>query len=131
MRRVIAVDFDGTLCSQKWPKIGEPNTELIEQLKEEQERGTALILFTCRSGRMLREAVKWSKDQGLKFDQVNRNLPERIKAYRGDTRKISADLYIDDRNVAFKFGSKLSLTEKSEPDAESKTNGGNDNADEN
>lgn len=127
MRRAIAVDFDGTLCSQNWPKIGEPNTELIEQLKEEQERGTALILYTCRSGRLLRDAVKWSKEQGLKFDSVNRNLPDRIKAYRGDTRKISADLYIDDRNVAFSFGKKLLLGQ----DAEKTTDGGNDNADEN
>lgn len=127
MRKAIAVDFDGTLCSQNWPKIGEPNTELIEQLKEEQERGTALILYTCRSGRLLRDAVKWSKEQGLKFDSVNRNLPDRIKAYRGDTRKISADLYIDDRNVAFSFGKKLPLGQ----DAEKTTDGGNDYADEN
>lgn len=109
MKRVIAVDFDGTLCISNWPKIGTPNTELIEQLKEERKNGAAVILFTCREGRLLKDAVKWCGDQGLAFDAVNRNLKERIRAYKMDPRKISADVYIDDRSAAFSFGSRLDL----------------------
>ena len=109
MRKVIAVDFDGTLCTRKWPKIGEPNTELIRQLAEEQENGAAVILFTCREGKLLKEAVKWCREQGLVFDEVNRNLKERIRAYKGDSRKISADVYVDDRAATFSFGEKLRL----------------------
>lgn len=109
MRKVIAVDFDGTLCTRNWPKIGEPNTELIRQLAEEQKSGAAVILFTCREGKLLKEAVKWCREQGLIFDEVNRNLKERIRAYRGDSRKISADVYVDDRAAAFSFGEKLRL----------------------
>ena len=109
MKRVIAVDFDGTLCTKNWPKIGEPNTELIGQLIEEQENGAAVILFTCREGKLLKNAVKWCKEQGLTFDEVNRNIKERIRAYKGDSRKISADVYIDDRAAAFSFGQKLKL----------------------
>ena len=106
---IIAVDFDGTLCVNKYPKIGEPNKELIKQLAEERKKGTAVILFTCRDGQRLKEAVKWCSGQGLKFDRVNDNLPERIRAYKGNTRKISADVYVDDRNAAFIFGQKLKL----------------------
>lgn len=109
MKRVIAVDFDGTLCVNKYPKIGEPNKELIKQLAEERKKGTAVILFTCRDGQRLKEAVKWCSGQRLKFDRVNDNLPERIRAYKGNTRKISADVYVDDRNAAFIFGQKLKL----------------------
>lgn len=109
MRKVIAVDFDGTLCENKYPKIGEPNRELIKQLAEERKKGTAVILFTCRDGQKLKDAVKWCGQQGLKFDRVNDNLPERIRAYRGNTRKISADVYIDDRSAVFTFGLKLNL----------------------
>lgn len=109
MKKVIAVDFDGTLCENKYPKIGKPNKELITQLAEERKKGTAVILFTCRDGQRLKEAVKWCSGQGLKFDRVNDNLPERIRAYKGNTRKISADVYVDDRNVAFIFGQKLKL----------------------
>ena len=103
------MDFDGTLCTNAWPKIGEPNTALIEQLIEEQRNGAAVILYTCRDKRLLREAVKWSKQQGLTFDAVNDNLKERIRAYRGNTRKISADVYIDDRAAAFTFGERLKM----------------------
>jgi hypothetical protein len=59
--------------------------------------------------------VKWCKGQGLVFDEVNRNLRERIRTYKRDSRKISADIYIDDRAAAFEFGKELRL-------------GGNDNA---
>lgn len=109
MKRVIAVDFDGTLCENKYPKIGKPNTELIKQLAEEKKKGKAVILFTCRDGQRLKEAVKWCSKQGLQFDRVNDNLPERIRAYKGNTRKISADVYVDDRNAAFIFGQVLDL----------------------
>ena len=109
MKRVIAVDFDGTLCTRNWPNIGEPNTELIAQLIEEQENGAAVILFTCREKQLLKDAVKWCKQQGLVFDEVNRNLKERVRAYKADPRKISADVYIDDRAAAFSFGERLSI----------------------
>lgn len=109
MKKVIAVDFDGTLCRSKWPKIGEPNTELITQLVEEQKKGAAIILYTCRERKLLKDAVEWCKKQGIKFDEVNRNIRERIKMYKGDSRKISADIYIDDRSAMFFFGEKLKL----------------------
>lgn len=109
MKRVIAVDFDGTLCENRWPEIGKPNSALISQLINERERGSKIILYTCRQYKMLRNAVRWCKEQGLEFDAVNRNIPERIKAYRGDTRKISADVYIDDRAARFTFGETLNI----------------------
>lgn len=109
MRRVIAVDFDGTLCENRFPEIGEPNTELISQLIEAQEAGAAVILWSCRSGKRLKEAIKWAKGQGLRFDYVNRNTPERIRAFKSDCRKVSADVYIDDRAALFKYGERLEV----------------------
>lgn len=97
--KIIAVDFDGTLCENKWPEIGEPNKELIAYLKEQKEAGVKLILWTCRVGKILENAVKWSAEQGLIFDAVNENLPEVIAFMGGDTRKIFANEYIDDRNT--------------------------------
>ena len=109
MRKAIAVDFDGTLCSNKWPDIGEANTVLIDQLIEARKNGAALILWTCREKDQLDKAVKWCKQQGLIFDQVNRNLKERIRAYHSDCRKISADIYIDDKAIGFTFGEPVKL----------------------
>lgn len=59
--QVIAVDFDGTLCKQAWPEIGEENEILIEHLKEQQAAGARLILWTNREGDLLEEAVEWCK----------------------------------------------------------------------
>lgn len=98
MSKIIAVDFDGTLCENKWPEIGEPNEELIEYLKDRQKVGDKLILWTCRAEELLKEAVYWCLDKELVFDAVNENLPETIKWMGGDTRKIFADEYIDDRS---------------------------------
>ena len=97
--QVIAVDFDGTLCKQAWPEIGEENKILIEHLKEQQAAGARLILWTNREGDLLEEAVEWCKARGLTFDTVNANLPELIDLYKNDCRKINADIYIDDKAV--------------------------------
>lgn len=95
--KVIATDFDGTLCENKWPDIGEPNEEIIWYLREQQAAGVKIILWTCRVGERLEEAVRWCYDQGLIFDAVNENIPEAIDLFGSDTRKIFANEYIDDR----------------------------------
>lgn len=96
--KIIAVDFDGTLCENKWPEIGAANEELIEYLRDRQKNGDKLILWTCRVEDMLRKAVEWCKEKELVFDAVNENLPEIIENFGSDTRKIFANEYIDDRN---------------------------------
>ena len=95
---IIAVDFDGTLCENKWPDIGAPNTALISGLIDCQAIGCKIILWTCRHHGTLKNAVKWCKEQGLIFDAVNKNLPEVIEYFGSDTRKIFAHRYIDDKN---------------------------------
>lgn len=100
MGKIIAVDFDGTLCSFNYPNIGKPNRRLINKLKKLKPLGNTLILWTCRTGRELREAVAWCKEQGLHFDYVNRNSDQILKLYNNrDSRKITADIYIDDKAV--------------------------------
>ena len=99
MRKTIAIDFDGCLCENRWPEIGAPNMDVISAAITERENGTALILWTCRVGERLGEAVAWCAHFGLEFDAVNANLPERIAAYQNDCRKVCADEYWDDQAV--------------------------------
>lgn len=96
-KKIIAVDFDGTLCENKYPEIGAPILSTIEQLKDAQREGAALILWTCRCGKELTAAVAWCMAQGLTFDAVNANLAEHIEQFGGDTRKVFATEYWDDR----------------------------------
>lgn len=96
---IIAVDFDGCLCENKFPRIGAANTAAIAKLRQRRREGAKLILWTCRTGTQLREALDFCELYGLRFDAVNDNLPEIIEKFGGDTRKIYADEYWDDRAV--------------------------------
>lgn len=93
----IAVDFDGTLCFSSWPELGAPNKALIAYLQEWRKNGNKLILWTCRAGAALSNAVEWCHNHGLEFDAVNDNLPEVVEYYGTNSRKITCDYYIDDR----------------------------------
>ena len=95
--QIIAVDFDGTLCYSNWPELGEPNMPLIEYLKSWQKQGNKLILWTCRAGDALDNAVSWCNEHELTFDAINDNLPEIVELYGNNSRKITCDYYIDDR----------------------------------
>ena len=97
---ILAIDFDGTLCTNMFPKIGNPVKPVIAWCKERKQAGDKLILWTCRTNQRLSEAVEWCKKNGLEFDSVNENLEEIIQLYGGDTRKIQADHYLDDKNLS-------------------------------
>ncbi len=97
---IYAVDFDGTLCENEWPRIGSPNMPLIMFLKKEQRNGAKIILWTMREGTLLDDAEKWLLD---KFDfipdAVNDNLQCMKDTYGNNPRKVFANVYIDDHNA--------------------------------
>lgn len=101
--KIIAVDFDGTLCVNKWPEIGKPNMDLINYLKDRRADGNRVILWTCRVGSKLMEAIYFCASHGLYFDAVNENLPEVIKEFSIESRKIFAHEYIDDRAASVEY----------------------------
>ena len=96
---IYAVDFDGTLCESAYPGIGAPNMFLIEHLKKRRSQGNKIILWTCRCGEHLKAAVDWCRDLGLEFDAVNENIPEHLQMYDSESRKVFADVYIDDKAI--------------------------------
>ena len=97
--KIIAVDFDGTLATNKFPGIGFPINETIEKLKIEQLSGSKVILWTCRVDQQLSDALEWCHVKGINFDAVNENLPAVIEEFGTDTRKIFANEYWDDLAV--------------------------------
>lgn len=99
MRKVIAIDFDGCLCSNAYPRIGKPNWRVISEALIAQKSGAALILWTCREGDELREAVDACCRWGLRFDAVNESLPEWAAAFGTAPRKVGASEYWDDKAV--------------------------------
>ncbi|SRR6056297_2916519 len=98
MSEIIAVDFDGTIVEHAYPEIGKPKLFAFETLKELQKQGYRLILWTYRAGKELDEAVEFCRNNGIEFYAVNKNYPEE-EFDSGISRKINADIYIDDRNL--------------------------------
>jgi hydroxymethylpyrimidine pyrophosphatase-like HAD family hydrolase len=95
---IIAIDFDGTIVEDAYPAIGKPMIFALDTIKRLQNDGHRLILWTYRNGKKLQEAVDFCTQQGIEFYAVNKNYPE--EEFDGKiSRKIHADLFIDDRNV--------------------------------
>jgi len=95
----IAVDFDGTIVEHAYPSIGKERLFAFKTLKELQKNGALLILWTFRSGQELEEAVTFCEKNGLEFYAVNSSYPEEVFDGTQVSRKIDADVYIDDKNV--------------------------------
>lgn len=96
--KVIAVDFDGTIVEHEYPRIGKEMMFALATLRELNKKGHKLILWTIRTGDLLDEAVEYCKKNGVEFYAVNKNYPEE-QLSENVSRKLNADIFIDDRNV--------------------------------
>ena len=94
----IAVDFDGTIVEHEYPEIGKEKLFAFLTLKELNKRGARLILWTFRTGKELDDAVEFCMKNGVEFYAVNKNYPEEVMN-ETVSRKIDADIYIDDKNI--------------------------------
>jgi len=117
MAFILAVDYDGTLFEGSWPEKGEPRQDVIDKVKEFKSHGAEIVLWTCREGISLDEALKRCKEVGLEFDAINVNAPSQLeymaeKAKDGEyfaNRKIFADFYLDDRSHNVDFFLKINV----------------------
>lgn len=96
---IIAVDFDGTIVEHKYPAIGREIPFAIETLKKLRDDRHKLILWSVREGKLLQEAVDFCRERGLEFYAVNKDYPEEEQDHKHYSRKLKADLFIDDRNL--------------------------------
>lgn len=96
---IIAVDFDGTIVEHRYPAIGKDIPFALPTLRRLQAEGHRLILWTVREGRLLDEAVEYCRERGVTFYAINRDFEEEDGTGRSFSRKLKADLFIDDRNV--------------------------------
>ena len=94
----IAVDFDGTIVEHDYPAIGKEKLFAFRTLRELDKLGARLILWTFRAGKELDEAVEYCRQNGIEFYAVNKNYPEEV-VDETVSRKIDADIYIDDKNL--------------------------------
>lgn len=96
---IISVDFDGTIVENKYPDIGEPLPDALAVLQEWKRKGHTIIINSCRCGAAQAQMEAWLIRNHVAHDYINENAPERVAQYGCDCRKISADVYIDDKNI--------------------------------
>ena len=96
---IIAIDFDGTLHTGKWPGLGAPAPYAVEVMRRLKADGHRLIIWSCREGVQLAEMVNWLLAHAIPFDRVNDNFPDQTEMYGGNSRKVYAHLYIEDKQV--------------------------------
>ena len=95
---LIAVDFDGTIVEDAYPRVGKPMPFALETIKMLQADGHRIILWTYRHGKALKDAEEFMINSGIPPYAVNRSYPEEESHPIDVSRKINADLFIDDRN---------------------------------
>ena len=123
----IGVDFDNTICLDEWPEIGRILPGALETLKELQEKGHDLILYTQRTDDyitycpelieyqrkhggntvkhtvdLLTPVIDFLKREGLEFYAINQN-PEWEMEKQDYGRKVYLDLLIDDHNAGMTY----------------------------
>ena len=96
---IICVDFDGTVVTHEYPKIGREIPWAIDTLRELIDNGHQIVLCTMRGhmkkdGKdLLQEAVDWLKERDIELYGVNKTPFQHTWT---DSPKPYAHLYIDD-----------------------------------
>ncbi|MCQ2202630.1 MAG: hypothetical protein MJZ27_11170 [Bacteroidales bacterium] len=99
MSKIIAVDFDGTIVENKYPEMGKPLMFAFDTLRALQQKDYLLTLWTCRTGKLLDDAVDLCRKNGIEFYAINANYPGEDMSNPDNPRKLTADIFIDDRNL--------------------------------
>lgn len=96
---VLAIDFDDTICISNYPDLGPIKKDAKEVINTLYKEGYGIVINTCREGKALAGAIDWLNENNISYHYINCNFPYLIAKYKADCRKISADMYIDDKNI--------------------------------
>lgn len=115
---IIAIDFDGTIVRSDYPNIIGPQPYAADVINALHENGNYIIIWTCRTGEILLEAINWLLEHDIRFNRINDHNPENLSLYGDGGKKIYADVYIDDKNLGgfpgWKEVEKMLLSENKE-----------------
>ena len=70
-----------------YPEIGNPKPYAVEMMNKLKDDGHYIILWTCRRGERLEDALNWLLEQGIPFDRINAHEPQNLARYGDDPRR--------------------------------------------
>lgn len=94
-----AIDFDDTIVVGAFPEIGEVKPHAKRVIEKIKDHGGLVSIWTCRSDDHERLVEKWLKDNGIPYDKLNEPFEHYTEFFKGNPRKILADVYIDDKSI--------------------------------
>ena len=97
--KIISIDFDDTIVYTKWPNIIGVRPGAKKYINKLYNDGYKILINTCRSGVQEDKAIAYLVDKKIMYHQINTNFQHLIDFYKIDCRKMSADMYIDDKNI--------------------------------
>ena len=96
-KAILAIDFDSTICMSDYPELGVERENAGDVIRQFVKQGYGIVINTCRTNEPLAAAIVWLRDNNIPYHYVNCNFPHLIEYFNSDCRKISADIYIDDK----------------------------------
>ena len=99
MQAIISIDYDDTIVYSDYPNIGTIKPHAADVINRLHDAGHFIIIWTCRSGEHETMAADYLRSNGVKFHHINENHPDNIAQYDSDSRKIFADVYVDDKQL--------------------------------
>jgi len=96
-KAILSIDFDHTICMSNYPETGVQRKDAGKFINKLAKDGYGIVINTCREGIALADAINWLHRNKIPYHYINCNFPDIIRRYGSDCRKISADLYIDDK----------------------------------
>ncbi len=93
----IAIDFDDTIVKSDFPDIIglQPDADVV--IKALYQAGKQIMIWTCREGNELEQAKQFLAQAEIPYHYINENHPDLMTMYGNNSRKLGADVYIDDK----------------------------------
>ena len=99
---IIAIDFDGTIVTHEYPRVGKPLPYAKEVINALVDNGHSCFLYTMRDNKELEEAIKYTLDNDIKLCGYNMS-PDQFSS----SPKQYAHIYIDDAALGCPLDSKF------------------------
>jgi hypothetical protein len=97
MQRILAIDFDDTIVDSDYPTVIRLREGAKEYINKLYDDGFYIIIWTCRSKKHEQVAELYLLNHGIKFHKINQHHPQQLFLYEHESRKIYADVYVDDK----------------------------------
>lgn len=98
-KAILSLDFDRTIVDSNYTTIHGLRKDAKHYINLLFKEGYYIIINTCRCGDEQNNAENFLKKEDVLFHLINQNNSDLVKFYNADSKKVSADIYVDDKSL--------------------------------